>query len=96
MELYASIFEGIMILCFGVSWPVAVWKTLKTKNVSGISIFFLWFVFTGYVSGVMFKLVEAMGNGYVNPVIILYVFNLVLVGTEVALFYRYRNRPIPA
>ena len=96
MELYASLFEGIMILCFGVSWPVAVWKTLKTKNVSGISVFFLWFVFTGYVSGVMFKVVEAMGNGHVNPVIILYVFNLVLVGTEVALFYRYRSRPEPA
>ncbi len=93
MELYASIFEGLMILCFGVSWPVAVWKTLKTKNVSGISIFFLWFVFFGYVSGVMFKLVEAVGNGYVNPVIILYLFNLVLVGTEVILFYRYRVIP---
>ncbi len=93
MELYASVFEGIMILCFGVSWPVAVWKTLRTKNVSGISIFFLWFVFIGYVSGVMFKLTEAMGNGYVNPVIILYLFNLVLVGTEVMLFYRYRNYP---
>lgn len=28
MNLPATIFEGIMILCWGVSWPAAVKKTL--------------------------------------------------------------------
>jgi len=81
-----------MIFCWGVSWPVAVLKTLRTKNVDGVSIFFLWFVFWGYVSGICFKVSEYFGDGFLNPVIALYLFNFIFVGTELVLFYRYRQR----
>lgn len=90
MNLTATVFEGIMIFCFGVSWPAAVIKTFKTKSVEGISAIFLWFIFTGYVSGILFKISETMVSGYINPVIGLYIFNIVLVGTELVLYYKYR------
>ena len=82
-----------MILCWGVSWPAALRKTLKTKSVEGVSILFLWLVFTGYVSGILFKLFAARTEGFVNPVIILYLFNFLMVGAELILYYRYRNKP---
>ena len=36
-----SIFEAIMLICFGASWPAAVYKTYTTKNVEGKSLLFL-------------------------------------------------------
>ena len=91
MNVPATIFEGIMILCWGISWPAAVIKTYKTKNVEGISILFLWFVFLGYISGLMFKMFEALGSGHINPVTILYIINLVFVGSELVMYYKYRK-----
>jgi len=87
----ATIFEAAMIMCWGVSWPVAVVKTLRTKTVAGISPLFLWFVFWGYVAGICFKIAEFMAEGSMNPVIGLYLFNFFWVGTEVALYYKYRK-----
>jgi len=91
MNIPATIFEGLMIFCWGVSWPAAVYKTYNTKNVEGVSLLFLWFVFLGYVSGMLLKIFEAIRNGFVNPVTILYILNLTLVGAELILYYKYRN-----
>ncbi len=93
MNIPATLFEGIMILCWGVSWPAAVRKTLKTRSVEGVSILFLWLVFFGYVSGIFFKLFAARTDGFINPVIILYLFNFIMVGTELVLYYRFRRNP---
>ena len=53
-----SIFEAIMMLCFGASWPFQVAKTYKTKNVEGKSILFLWLVMIGYISGMVHKILN--------------------------------------
>ena len=92
MNLPATVFEAIMIFCWGISWPSAVVKTYRSKTVAGISILFLWFVFAGYVAGVCFKAAQYMVEGFVNPVLGLYLFNLVFVGTEIILYYRYINK----
>jgi lipopolysaccharide export LptBFGC system permease protein LptF len=92
MNLPATIFEGLMIFCWGISWPAAVKKTLKTRSVEGVSILFLWLVFLGYVSGILFKIFSALADGYINPVIILYLFNFAMVAIELVLYYRYSVR----
>lgn len=85
MEL--SIFEAIMLLCFGASWPFAVLKTYKTKNVEGKSILFLSLVFLGYLAGITHKLLFSL-----DIVIVLYVFNSILVLTDIILYGLYKNR----
>jgi len=92
MESMSVIFEGFMIVCFGVSWPAAIWKTTRTKTVRGMSPVFLWFVFAGYLSGILFKVSEATVRGTMSPVIALYVLNTLMVGVEMALYYRYREK----
>jgi hypothetical protein len=91
MNLPATIFEAVMILCWGISWPAAVRKTLKTRCVEGISITFLWLVFIGYVSGILFKVFDAERAGFINPVIVLYLFNFFMVSAELVLYYRFRK-----
>ena len=39
MEL-ASIFETLMILSFGVSWPMSIIRSYRSRSTKGKSIFF--------------------------------------------------------
>lgn len=82
-----SILEAGMMICFGSSWPFQVAKTYKTKNVKGKSILFLWLVELGYVLGMLHHILYAPDN-----VIYLYLLNFILVGTDMFLYYRYKNK----
>jgi hypothetical protein len=88
MEFFSkmSIFEIGMLLCFGASWPFAVMKTYKSKNVKGKSILFLSLVLIGYGFGILNKLVY-----HPDPVIYLYVLNGLLVFADMVLWFKYRK-----
>ena len=80
-------FEAGMLVCFGVSWPIAVLKTYRTETVVGLSAVFFWFIFMGYVCGILAKVF-----GSLDWVTWLYAMNLALVVAELGLYYRYRGR----
>ena len=40
-------FEMLMVLSFGISWPVSIVKTWKSKSVAGKSILFSVFIWIG-------------------------------------------------
>ncbi|MDH7481662.1 MAG: hypothetical protein QHH26_06765 [Armatimonadota bacterium] len=82
-----SIFEMIMLLCFGASWPFSLYKTIKTKNVGGKSAIFLTLITIGYLSGIAHKIIYNP-----DPVIALYALNAIMVGADLALWMRYRNQ----
>lgn len=91
MERY--IFEAIMLVCWGVSWPVSIWKALRTRFVRGKSRLFMSLVIVGYVAGIIHKVLNPEANGQVHPIVWLYVFNLAMVVTDLLLYIRYRNNP---
>lgn len=78
-----SIFEIIMLLCFGAAWPISIYKSLKSRSVSGKSVIFLYVIMIGYVAGIVNKLVYNM-----DWVILLYAINLIMVFTDTLLYYR--------
>lgn len=81
-----SIFEAIMLLCFGAAWPFSIWRIWKTKVSRGKSMWFLCIVLTGYVSGVIHKVLNCL-----DYVTILYVMNALLVSVDIALSWKYRD-----
>ena len=81
-----SPFEAIMLICFGAAWPFSIWRLWKTKVSKGKSTYFLSIVLTGYVSGIVHKLLNC--NDYV---IYLYVMNAILVSIDLALTIKYRD-----
>ncbi len=81
------LFEALMLACFGVSWPVSIAKAVRTKVVAGKSPLFMAIVMLGYASGIVHKALNAP-----DWVTALYALNLVLVGMDLALYYRYRAR----
>jgi hypothetical protein len=83
-----SIFEIGMLVCFGVSWPISIAKTLKTKVVTGKSVLFLVIIILGYVCGIIHKILYSP-----DFVIYLYAVNLVLVTVDLMLcLYYSKNR----
>ncbi len=79
-----SVFEILMLVCFGVSWPISIAKALRTKKVEGKSPVFMALICIGYLSGILHKLLFAF-----DWVIVLYALNLVMVTTDLFLYYRY-------
>lgn len=88
-----GIFEAVMLFCFGASWPLAIYKTVKAKNPVGKSLPFLYLVFIGYASGICHKIFTP--NAF-NWVIYLYIMNLLLVGTDIVLtkYYIRKNKKL--
>jgi hypothetical protein len=85
---HTEIFEAVMMICFGIAWPVSIMHMLKTKKAEGKSYFFLFIILTGYLSGIMHKI-------YVSPdaVIYLYILNCIMVITDIILTFKYRRKP---
>ena len=82
-----SIFEAGMLLCFGASWPAAVLKTYRTKNVEGKSKIFLMLILAGYICGMINKVLYF---GY-DIVFWLYVINFMMVFCDLVLYFRYKK-----
>ena len=80
-----DIFEAIMMICFGASWPASIHKTVKVKNPAGKSMIFLWLVEIGYISGIIYKLHRP------DWVIALYCLNARMVATDLFLVNKYRR-----
>lgn len=77
------IFECIMLVCFGLSWPISVYKSIRSKSTQGKSLLFIIAIIIGYISGIVGKIV----NAQLNYVLIIYCFNLVVVVLDLALFF---------
>ena len=77
-----QIFEFIMLVCFGLSWPISVYKSIKSKSTQGKSIVFIIAIIIGYISGIIGKIV----NNQLTYVLIIYCFNLIVVSVDLALF----------
>ncbi|HEX2956001.1 MAG TPA: hypothetical protein VHO70_04190 [Chitinispirillaceae bacterium] len=79
-----SPFEVLMLICFGLSWPISIHKSFRTKKVTGKSPVFMGVVIIGYASGVVHKILFSM-----DWVIYLYLLNMAMVAIDMLLYFRY-------
>ncbi len=81
-----SIFEAIMLLCFGAAWPVNIYKSWKTASSVGKSPVFLILLIVGYISGITNKILY-----HPDIVLYLYVLNLIMISMDFALYFRNKH-----
>ena len=81
-----SIFEIMMLVCFGSAWPVSIYKSWISRTNKGKSIFFLVIVLLGYVAGILHKIFY-----YFDMVIILYCINFTMISIDLLVYYRNRK-----
>jgi hypothetical protein len=72
-----------MLICFGLSWPISVYKSIKTGSTKGKSVVFIIAIIVGYVSGITGKIV----NGQINSVLFAYCLNLAIVSTDLVIYF---------
>ena len=53
-----AIFEFVMLVCFGMSWPISVYKSFTSKSAKGKSCVFMVAIIIGYISGIIGKIVS--------------------------------------
>ena len=87
MNVMALVFETIMLLCFGASWPFNIAKSLRSRTAKGKSIYFELCIIVGYLSGVIGKLV----SGNITYVLAVYVLDICMVSIDLALTLRNRR-----
>ena len=80
-----SVFEILMLVCFGAAWPFSIYRSLTSRAIAGKSVVFLFVVLVGYVAGVLHKLLYRY-----DYVIFLYALNGGLVLTDIVLYFRNR------
>ncbi len=81
-----SIFEIIMLVCFGAAWPFSIYRSYRSRATGGKSVFFLLVILAGYVAGIANKLFYRFDN-----VVYLYVLNFAMVSVDTALWFRNRK-----
>ena len=90
----SELFEIIMVLSFGISWPINIMRSWKARTAKGKSFAFLCFIFFGYIAGIISKfsnkayMADFASKWYV---LIFYCINLVMVGIDLILYARNRR-----
>jgi len=78
-----SIYEAVMLICFGSAWPFSLYKSYTSRQNAGKSGLFLAVVFVGYVSGSIHKLLYSR-----DAVTALYLLNGAMVFADLLLYAR--------
>ena len=97
MLTFAALMEMLMLICFGLSWPINIAKAWKARSTKGISVLFYCFILLGYLVGIAAKLAliryYAPAPWYETVhwyVLFFYVLNTLMVGAGVAIWFRNR------
>lgn len=80
----AALLEAIMLICFGLSWPINAYKSYRSGTAQGSSWQFLALITFGYLVGIAAKFV----GGSINWVLIVYVLNLACLAVNWVVYFR--------
>ncbi len=87
----AEIFEVLMIICFGASWPFNVIKSYKARTAKGKSLWFLCLIIFGYIAGIASKFINEAYMANLSTkwyVLFFYFLNLIMVTADLLLYFR--------
>ena len=87
----SEFFEIMMIVCFGMSWPLNVYKSFKARTTKGKSLIFLIFIFVGYIGGIISKFTSESYMASFSQkwyVLSFYFINITMVSIDLLLYVR--------
>lgn len=89
MEFLTELMEALMVICFGISWPLNIIKAWKARTAKGTSLLFYFFIWIGYVFALIGKTVGIvyLDRPFTYP-IIFYVLNVVMVTGGILIYFR--------
>lgn len=78
-----EIFESIMLICFGLSWPMSVVKNIRAHTAKSMSLPFILLIIVGYIAGIAAKLIS---HNY-SYVLAIYIINLCFVSANLVVYF---------
>jgi hypothetical protein len=78
------IFEMLMMVAFGLSWPFNIMKSYKAGTNKGKSLLFLILIAFGYICGIVAKFV----GGDITYVLFFYILNFAMIAADLLLYVR--------
>ena len=96
----ASIMETLMVVCFGLSWPLNIVKAWRAQSTKGMSLPFYLLIWSGYIFAIVGKLISI--NYYIEVagtaqswtdvvkwyVMFFYVLNTLMISSGIAIYFR--------
>lgn len=98
MNTFASIMEMMMVVCFGISWPLNIIKAWRSRSAKGISLPFYLLIWIGYVFAFAGKFTLIAANAP-HPwyetvhwyVMFFYVLNILMVTIGIGIYFRNKH-----
>ena len=87
----ADLFEVLMVIFFGISWPINVRKAWRARTAKGTSLLFYMFIWVGYVCGLTSKWMKFRLGNWI-PVYFWIVYSLNLIMVTIGIFVYFRNK----
>ncbi len=84
---WAEILETVMIVSFGISWPLSIIRSCRSRSTKGKSVLFSFFILLGYVCGIIGKI---LSHNF-NLAFYFYIPNAIMVATDICLWFRNRK-----
>ena len=78
-----DLLEATMLVCFGLSWPLSLYKNIKAKTAKSMSLQFILLIILGYVAGITAKII----NHNINYVLVVYLLNLAIVSANIVVYF---------
>ena len=92
ISLITELLEAFTILCFGLSWPISIYKSYVSKTAKGKSLFFEVFLLVGYAIGIFRKVLLLTAQGSIDPIFYLsfffYILNFIEITIDILLYFR--------
>ncbi len=92
ISFITELMEAFTILCFGLSWPISIRKSLVSKTAKGKSLFFEVFLLIGYAIGIFRKVIQLTVLGCSGAIFFLsfffYILNFAEICFDVCLYFR--------
>ncbi len=82
-----NILETVMLICFGLSWPINLVKNIKAKTAKSTSLPFYLLITVGYIAGIAAKFI----GGNINYVLIAYFINILFVLLNIIVYFRNKS-----
>ncbi len=88
-----ELFETLMVISFGVSWPMNIIKAYQGRTAKGTSLIFLCCIEFGYMCSIIWKIIsgdmQALFSGDITKYgCFFYLLNALMVLIAIIIFYR--------
>ena len=84
-----SILEVLMIICFGLAWPINLYNSVKSRSTKGKNLLFMSFILLAKLFGIPHKLLAAADGA-----VYFYIVNEAMVVADFAVYFVNRRREV--